>query len=88
MVAGLMEKDATQLSMPGMPKPVSELPNLTCCKVRTGQQVIYIGDIFGGPRRGARGIVTDALHRKAVVDMGRAGTWNIPYYFLSLPEAA
>lgn len=80
----------TQLSMPGMPEPSHKHKVLSCCNVASGQEVVYLGDIHGGPRYGAHGIVKQALQRKAVVDMGKSGTWTIPYYFLAIsqPQAA
>ena len=36
----------------------------------------------------ARGIVKEIRVRNATVDMGRSGTWHIPFYFLTLPQAA
>ena len=59
-----------------------------CDSVAPGQEVLYLGKVNGGPRFRSRGVVKQAYRRKAVVDMGRMGTWHIPYYFLSLPEAA
>jgi len=47
-----------------------------------------MGNIHGGPRFGSTGVITEALRRKAVVDMGKSGIWNIPYHFLTLPQAA
>ena len=74
-----------QLRLPGMQgAPKSE----TCCSVHVGQQVVYLGSIHGGPKFGSSGVVTEALRRKAVVDMGKSGVWNIPYHFLTSPQAA
>ena len=77
-----------QLHMPGM--AVSHRPPavVTCCSVEPGQSVIYTGKISGGPSFGSTGVVTQARQRKAVVDMGTSGVWNIPYYFLTAPQAA
>jgi len=78
---------AAQIAMPGMPKPTYEATAITtCCELAPGQRVVYVGKIMGGPRYGTRGIVKQALQRKAVVDMGRLGTWNVPYFFLTLPQ--
>ena len=77
-----------QLRLPGM-RPQHWTPkSATCCSVHVGQQVVYMGSIHGGPRFGSSGIVTEALRRKAVVDMGKSGVWNIPYHFLTFPQAA
>ena len=77
-----------QLTLPGMrhnhEKPKAE----TCCSVHVGQQVVYMGNIHGGPRFGSTGVVRDALRSKAVVDMGASGVWNIPYHFLTSSQAA
>ena len=79
---------SSQLSLPGM--AVVERPPvaLHCGSVAPGQEVLYVGNVSGGPRFRSRGVVRRALQRKAVVDMGRMGTWHIPYYFLSAPTAA
>lgn len=80
--------EPAQLRMPGMPVADSPSAVASCCTVEPGTEVLYLGKIGGGPRYGARGVVKTALHRKAVVDMGRMGTWHVPYYFLGLREAA
>ena len=80
--------EITQLRMPGMPKPSPNSEVASCCTVEPGAEVLYIGKVGGGPRYGSRGIVKMALHRKAIVDMGRSGTWHVPYYFLGVPKAA
>ena len=77
---------ATQIAMPGMPDPRHPTTVASCCELAPGQQVVYVGKIMGGPRYGLRGIIKQALQRKAVVDMGRHGTWNVPYFFLTLPQ--
>lgn len=77
---------AKQIAMPGMPVPSRPKAVATCCDLAPGQHVVYVGKIMGGPRYGTRGIVKEALQRKAVVDMGRLGTWNVPYFFLTLPR--
>lgn len=81
---------AAQIAMPGMPSPRQStgLPKVitTCCDLAPGQQVVYVGKIMGGPRYGTYGTVKQALQRKAVIDMGRHGTWNVPYFFLTLPQ--
>lgn len=75
-----------QIAMPGMPSPSRPIVVPTCCDLPPGQRVVYVGKIMGGPRYGTSGIITQALQRKAVVDMGRHGTWNVPYYFLTMPQ--
>ena len=77
-----------QMPMPGMPDP--EAPQLVtnCCDISSGQSVVYNGTVAGGPKFGARGIVKEIRVRNAIVDMGRSGTWHIPFYFLTLPQAA
>ncbi len=77
-----------QLRLPGMQLQHRMPKSATCCSVHVGQQVVYMGSIHGGPRFGSSGIVTEALRRKAVVDMGKSGVWNIPYHFLTFPQAA
>ena len=77
-----------QLPMPGMPVLVYGHTVASCWSVTPGQEVLYLGNISGGPRHGARGVVKQALRHKAVVDLGRSGTWNVPYWFLAVPEAA
>ncbi len=76
-----------QLPMPGMPTLKAPLPSATCCNIAKGQPVVYIGKIGGGPRYGARGVVTSTLRRQAVVAIG-GSTWHVPYYLLTLPQAA
>ena len=77
-----------QLRMPGMPRPASRYRARDCRNVVEGQTVEYLGWVPGGPRFGSQGTVRRTMKRKAVVDLGRGGTWNIPYHFLSLPRAA
>ena len=76
---------AAQLHMSGMPEPVCRTANAGSHNVWPGQQVLYLGNISGGPRFGARGVVKQTLGRRAKVDMGPLGTWHIPYYFLTVP---
>lgn len=75
-----------QLAMPGMPT----LPRTAAsyATLTPGQEVVYLGHISGGPRYGSRGVVRQTHRRKAVVDLGRSGTWHIPYYFLGVPTVA
>ena len=77
-----------QLKMPGMPLPRQRYPMGNGRGVGPGQKVEYLGWVAGGPRFGSQGIVKRALRRKAVVDLGNAGTWHIPYRFLAIPRAA
>ncbi len=56
--------------------------------VDTGQAVIYVGDVLGGPLKGELGIVKRLYGTKALVDLGLSGTWNVPYYFLAKEFAA
>ena len=51
--------------------------------VNAGQRVRYLGNVSGGPEIGTLGVVQKIFARKAVVDMGKVGTWNVPYYFLA-----
>ena len=78
----------TQIAMAGMPERSGPTKALSCCNVSAGQEVTYFGKIMGGPRFGALGVVKKTLQQRAVVDMGKSGTWNIPYYFLSVAKAA
>ena len=77
-----------QLEMPGMPTQSHRCRAVKCCTLEPGQQVTYIGKVYGGPRFGAQGTITKTLRSRAVVDMGQQGTWNIPYYFLGKDLAA
>ena len=76
------------LSLSGMPAPAKPGETASCCSVAPGQEVLYQGKVSGGPRYGSRGIVKAVLRRKAVVNMGRSGTWHVPYHFLAVPKAA
>ena len=77
-----------QMSMPGMPSHAPGPRVMDWLTMAPGREVLYLGKVSGGPRFGSRGIVKKALKSKAVVDLGRSGTWHIPYYFLRLPQAA
>ena len=79
-----------QLRMPGIARQAQPRARIiaTCCNITPGQPVIYNGKISGGPQFGSIGVVRQARQTKAVVDMGASGTWNIPYYFLSIPDVA
>ena len=56
---------------------------MTASNVMHGQEVLYCGNISGGPILGSKGVVTKKYANKALVDMGWLGVWNVPYYFLS-----
>ena len=81
-------KPEAQLKMAGMPTPRRPYSRVDCRDLGPGQKVEYLGWVAGGPRFGSQGTVMRALRRKAVVALGRAGTWNIPYHFLAIPRAA
>ncbi len=88
MVAQSHGTATPQLSLPGMVVAERQPVALHCGSVTPGQQVQYVGRVSGGPRFLSRGVVKQALQRKAIVDLGHGGTWHIPYYFLEMPEAA
>ena len=73
----------SQMTMPGMEAAPSDASTARCCDITTGSAVRYRGSVYGGPRYGSIGTVTQPLARRAVVDMGRVGTWRIPYYLLA-----
>ena len=50
--------------------------------VNTGEQVIYRGFVNGGPTSGTKGVIKRKYARKAIVDLGTLGTWNVPYFLL------
>ena len=75
-----------QLVMSGMPTSPAVHTSVQCCDMTSGTTVVYLGSISGGPRYGSRGIVKRPLAQRAVVDMGRIGTWHIPYYLLAALE--
>ena len=78
----------TQMPMPGMPAPTLLHPRADSGSMSPGQEVLYLGTIRGGPRYGSRGIVIRVLQHRAVVDLGQSSTWHIPYYLLTVPQAA
>ena len=80
--------DSPQIPMPGMPDPPTITRIHGSGSIAPGQVVEYQGRIIGGPRFGLRGKVVRTRVRQAVVDMGPAGTWHIPYHYLTLPRAA
>ena len=53
------------------------------CNLNEGNEVVYMGNVLGGPLAGAAGKIKKMYARKALVDMGSVGTWNIPYCFLA-----
>ncbi|PKB60682.1 MAG: hypothetical protein BZY65_00535 [SAR202 cluster bacterium Ae2-Chloro-G2] len=63
-------------------------PVKSATSINAGQRVRYLGNVAGGPELGTLGVVQKIFARKAVVDMGKVGTWNVPYYFLAHVRAA
>ena len=88
MTTAIRDVAKSQIPMPGMPKRYGIRRALSSGSVSPGQVVEYQGRISGGPRFGLKGKVVKTRTRQAVVDMGPAGTWHIPYYFLADPQAA
>lgn len=88
MTTAIRDFSDSQIPMPGMPRPQAIRRVLSPGSVAPGQVVEYQGRISGGPRFGLKGRVVERRTRQAVVDMGPAGTWHIPYYFLAEPRAA
>ena len=82
------ELGESQLPLPGVPTPVDLRQMPSYREASPGQEVVYLGKIGGGPRYGSRGVLMRTLRSRAVVDMGRSGTWHIPYYFLAESPAA
>ena len=74
--------------MPGMRVLPRVESNASPANLAPGREVLYLGNLAGGPHHGARGVVRRIYGRKAVVDMGRSGTWHIPYFFLAVPSKA
>ena len=81
-------QDVVQLPMLGMPSPADFGDAVDFGQLAPGQAVYYNGSLPGGPRRGVRGVVLRTLRRQAVVDLGNAGMWYVPYYYLSAPRKA
>jgi hypothetical protein len=79
-------EQVAQLVMSGMPASPAVHTSVQCCDMTSGTSVVYLGNISGGPRYGSSGIVKRTLAQRAVVDMGRIGTWHIPYYLLAALE--
>ena len=88
MRRGRVTSQVTQLPMPGMPVPTHAPMTANCWSVTLGQEVLYMGRINGGPRYGSRGTVKRTRRWQAVVDLGRSGTWNVPYFLLATAQAA
>jgi hypothetical protein len=88
MTSPQTRKPEAQIKMPGMPAPQAPRMVANPARVTPGQVVQYLGHVNGGPRFGVEGTVVQTLKRKAIVDLGRCGKWHIPYYFLTIPEAA
>ena len=57
-------------------------PNADCCSLRPGKQIVYVGRVGSSLQYGDMGVVIQALRNRAIVDMGPAGTWHLPYYVL------
>ena len=86
MRATQTREPVAQLVMSGMPAGPAVHTSVQCCDMTSGTSVVYLGNISGGPRYGSRGRVKRPLAQRAVVDMGRTGTWHIPYYLLAALE--
>ena len=67
-------------------EPVYEIIN-DFSNLDEGIEVVYMGNVLGGPSVGAPGKIKKIYARKALVDMGSVGTWNIPYCFLACAAA-
>ena len=88
MATAIKNFSSAQIPMPGMPKPHTIRRIISSGSVAPGQVVEYQGRISGGPRFGLKGKIVKTRARQAVVDLGAAGTWHIPYHFLAEPQAA
>ena len=73
----------TQMIMPGMRDRSSPQTVMGGWQLHPGVEVTYRGNIKGGPKFGATGVVQEVRGRRVVVDLYGWGTWHIPYYFLS-----
>ena len=88
MMAAPLDLKSSQMPMPGMPvEPVVRRP-LSAVSLAPGQVVQYHGRVRGGPRFGLYGTVVETRPRQAVVDIGPHGRWHVPYYLLTVPQAA
>jgi len=75
--------NTAQLVMPGMP-PINALnTHASLANLMPGGEVIYSGNIAGGPRHGVHGFIRSVTNRTAVVNFGHDGTWYIPHFLLS-----
>ena len=81
-------ENTIQLSFPGIRNLKDNPPVMGSRGLDPGQKVLYLGKVNGGPLPGTLGIVKQIYARKAVIDMGKLGTWNVPYYFLAYPASA
>ena len=88
MATATLDLTNGQIPMPGMPVPPPARRALNSRSILPGQAVQYHGRIRGGPRFGLIGTVTQTRARQAVVDMGASGIWHVPYYLLTVREAA
>ncbi len=86
--AALVMNIPKQLEFPVTHSLDLHTPVKSASSVNAGQRVRYLGNVAGGPEIGTLGVVQKIFARKAVVDMGKGGTWNIPYYFLAHVRAA
>ena len=78
----------TQMIMPGM-LDRGPIPTVVGGgRLRPGVEVTYHGNIKGGPKFGATGVVQEIRGRRVVVDLSGWGIWHIPYYFLSTTRMA
>ena len=73
----------TQMIMPGMLDRSSVRTVVAGGQLRPGVEVMYHGNIKGGPKFGATGIVQEVRGRRVVIDLYGWGIWHIPFYFLS-----
>jgi len=55
----------------------------TATDINTGEHVVYRGSVSGGPTNGTKGVVRRKYAKKAIVDLGNFGIWNVPYFLLS-----
>tara|TARA_A100001037_G_C15083829_1_gene605595 strand:+ start:454 stop:699 length:246 start_codon:yes stop_codon:yes gene_type:complete len=67
-------------------RPVDETGN-EYANLNEGIEVVYMGNVLGGPSIGSAGKIMKIYARKALVDMGALGTWNVPYCFLAATAA-
>ena len=77
----------TQMAFPYEVEPKS-LTVMNSLDIDTGQAVIYVGNVLGGPLKGESGTVKRLYGTKALVDLGLSGIWNVPYYLLAKRFAA